>query len=212
MAKEKSLLVPVIAIAAIAGAFRRCGHAFGKEPQHFAQDYFTEEQGTVLMNEKKLSLRTAVVDPAEVHVIGLEVAEEQDAKQDDTGKPPEGSPNAGGSDNGETMLIGSSVQPAEIEIVDGMIIQLGKLVGFAQEQSGLDIKDWNAQPDEDRESKIAGALSLLLAVATAAAEAGGKSPAVNAVSKAMGGGKVSADERDAALALLVSLKGPEGNT
>jgi len=72
MAKEKSLLVSVIAIAAIAGAFRRCGHAFGKEPQHFAQDYFTEDQANILIAEPKLSLRMAEVDPAKGHVIGLD--------------------------------------------------------------------------------------------------------------------------------------------
>ncbi|PIW30409.1 MAG: hypothetical protein COW30_02555 [Rhodospirillales bacterium CG15_BIG_FIL_POST_REV_8_21_14_020_66_15] len=78
MTLRKSLIMAV-AISAFAGAFRRCGHAFTKEPQYFTQDFFTKDQSEVLLNEPRLVCRMAEVDPAEVHVHGLEpeAAEEQ---------------------------------------------------------------------------------------------------------------------------------------
>ena len=206
--------IAAIAICAPGGTFRRAGRRFGKKPDHFAMDYFSEDQALAIQASPELNVSVVEVDPAKVNVIGLDqtetdpVASQNTPSAGDTGG---GAPDDGASgDSGETMLIGSSVLPAEIEIAEGTIIQLGKLVGFAQEQSGFDIEGWNAQPDDEREGALTGSLALLRAVAVSAKD--GKAPSVNAVSKAMGGEKISADQRDAAWDLLEGLKEPESST
>ncbi len=207
-----SKTIAAIAICAAGGSFRRAGRRFGKEPEHFAMDYFNEDQARAIHDATELNVSVVEVDPSKVTVIGLDQVEasetepgagEETPADDDAG-------NDGSDDGNETMLIGSSVLPAEIEIAEGAVIQLGKLVGFAQEQSGFDVEGWNAQPEDEREGALAASLALLRAVAGSAKD--GKAPSVNAVAKAMDGEKVSADQRDAAWELLEGLKEPEGET
>lgn len=207
-----SKTIAAIAICAAGGSFRRAGRRFGKEPEYFAADYFTEDQARAIHDAMELNVSVVEVDPSKVTVIGLDQAETSETEPEADEDAPSGDDAGkdGSEDGNETMLIGSSVLPAEIEIAEGIVIQLGKLVGFAQEQSGFDVEGWNAQPEDEREGALAASQALLRAVAGSAKD--GKAPSVNAVSKAMGGEKVSADQRDAAWELLEGLKEPEGET
>ncbi|MEQ8318761.1 MAG: hypothetical protein RH946_00740 [Rhodospirillales bacterium] len=108
-------------------------------------------------------------------------------------------------DDGEGMLIGSSVLPAEIEIGEGTVIQLGKLVGFTQEQSGLDINGWNKQPEADREAFLERVLKRLQAFHQAGVANKDKNPTVGEVKKILGE-DIDGKSKDAAWAFLESLK------
>lgn len=59
----------------------------------------------------------------------------------------------GSLDPSETLL-GSSTLPATIEIA-GMAVQLGTIVVAAHAASGLEVADWNALPEADREALLA---------------------------------------------------------
>lgn len=62
----------------------------------------------------------------------------------------------------DTVLLGSSVHPAEFEI-EGKRYQLGAIVGKAHADSGLSIAEWNAADEDDRHSAIDETLDLIKA-------------------------------------------------
>ncbi|HID7838863.1 hypothetical protein [Stenotrophomonas maltophilia] len=68
-------------------------------------------------------------------------------------------------------LVGSNVLPANIELVEGVSVQLGEVVRKAFEHSGLSIADWNALDGDDREAELAAMVRELQSVAEAEAEA-----------------------------------------
>jgi hypothetical protein len=57
-------------------------------------------------------------------------------------------------------LIGSSIQPAKFT-VDGLELTLGDMVAVAHAESGLSADDWNKLTQDDRETRIAGALASI---------------------------------------------------
>lgn len=65
----KTKLISAIAITAVMGTFRRLGMAFSKEPQYFEMDYFNPDEMKALMDEPKVNLTQAEVDPKEVVVM-----------------------------------------------------------------------------------------------------------------------------------------------
>ncbi len=78
----KTGLVAAIAVTALAGTFRRLGHAFSPETQYYVPDFFDEDQVHVLDNEPKLKVRMDEVDPNEVTVHGLEAKDGPEAPSD----------------------------------------------------------------------------------------------------------------------------------
>lgn len=58
------------------------------------------------------------------------------------------------------VLLGSSVQPALIEVGD-RTIQLGELVAAAHVRSGLSVQEWNDLPLNDREFMLADELEIM---------------------------------------------------
>lgn len=62
----------------------------------------------------------------------------------------------------DTVLLGSSVHPAEFEI-EGKRYQLGAIVGKAHADSGLSVAEWNAADEDDRHSAIDETLDLIKA-------------------------------------------------
>ncbi|MCJ8005694.1 hypothetical protein MU483_13555 [Staphylococcus aureus] len=82
----------------------------------------------------------------------------------------------GGSSNStkapaNDVLVGSNVLPANIELAEGVSVQLGEVVRQAFEHSGLSIADWNALDGDDREAELAAMVRELQSVAEAEAEA-----------------------------------------
>ncbi|MCO7469508.1 hypothetical protein NJG16_05495 [Stenotrophomonas maltophilia] len=71
----------------------------------------------------------------------------------------------------EDILVGSNVLPANIELAEGVTVQLGELVRLTHEASGLSVADWNALVDGDREARLAATVLELQAAAEAEAEA-----------------------------------------
>lgn len=59
------------------------------------------------------------------------------------------------ADTPPPRLLGSSVQPASVELPDGTVLTLGDVVGQAHVASGLSVEDWNALEDSAREALIA---------------------------------------------------------
>lgn len=68
-------------------------------------------------------------------------------------------------------LYGSNVLPANIELAEGVAVQLGEVVRQAHEASGLTIADWNALGDGDREARLSATVLELQSAAEAEAEA-----------------------------------------
>lgn len=68
-------------------------------------------------------------------------------------------------------LYGSNVLPANIELAEGVAVQLGEVVRLAHEASGLTIADWNALDDGDREARLSATVLELQSAAEAEAEA-----------------------------------------
>ncbi len=58
------------------------------------------------------------------------------------------------------VLIGSSTQPAKFT-VDGLELSLGDVVSVAHAESGLSIEEWNNLTQDERETRIAGALASI---------------------------------------------------
>lgn len=71
----------------------------------------------------------------------------------------------------QEVLLGSNVLPANIELAEGVSVQLGEVVRQAFEHSGLSIADWNALDGDDREAELAAMVRELQSVAEAEAEA-----------------------------------------
>lgn len=71
----------------------------------------------------------------------------------------------------QESLVGSNVLPANIELAEGVSVQLGEVVRQAFEHSGLSIADWNALDDDDREAELAAMVRELQSRAEADAEA-----------------------------------------
>lgn len=71
----------------------------------------------------------------------------------------------------QETLLGSNVLPANIELADGVSVQLREVVRQAYEHSGLSIADWNALEDGDREAELAAVVRELQSAAEAEAEA-----------------------------------------
>lgn len=71
----------------------------------------------------------------------------------------------------QETLLGSNVLPANIELAEGVSVQLGEVVRQAFEHSGLSIADWNALEDGDREAELAAVVRELQSAAEAEAEA-----------------------------------------
>ena len=72
--------------------------------------------------------------------------------------------NALGQPAGPDILIGSSILPAHVNIpdADGEFhqFQLGEIVASAHQVSGLSVGDWNALPNEDRETRLAAEITV----------------------------------------------------
>lgn len=71
----------------------------------------------------------------------------------------------------QESLNGSNVLPANIELAEGVSVQLGEVVRRTHEASGLSVADWNALDDGDREARLAATVLELQAAAEAEAEA-----------------------------------------
>ncbi|MBH1873560.1 hypothetical protein I5W30_04835 [Stenotrophomonas maltophilia] len=71
----------------------------------------------------------------------------------------------------QETLLGSNVLPANIELAEGVSVQLGEVMRQAFEHSGLSIADWNALDDGDREAELAAMVRELQSAAEAEAEA-----------------------------------------
>ncbi len=69
------------------------------------------------------------------------------------------------------VLVGSNVLPSNIELAEGVTVQLGEVVRRTHEASGLSVADWNALGDGDREARLAATVLELQAAAEAEAEA-----------------------------------------
>ncbi len=107
----------------------------------------------------------------------------------------------------EATLIGSSVLPAEMAIGEGLTIQLGDLVAYAQGAAGMSVAEWNARAEDAIEASLAEALELLKAVLRAgkavlrAGQDKGGKPNVKDVEKILGR-DISAEIRDRAWAAI----------
>ncbi|WP_313642145.1 hypothetical protein [Stenotrophomonas sp.] len=82
------------------------------------------------------------------------------------------------------VLVGSSVLPSNIELAEGVTVQLGEVVRRTHEASGLSVADWNALDDGDREARLAATVLELQAAAEAEAEAKKGEPAAAEAEKA----------------------------
>ncbi|WP_285301967.1 hypothetical protein [Stenotrophomonas maltophilia group sp. Smal13] len=71
----------------------------------------------------------------------------------------------------QESLLGSNVLPANIELADGVSVQLGEVVRQAFEHTGLTAADWNALEEGDREAELAAMVRELQSRAEADAEA-----------------------------------------
>tara|TARA_R110000787_G_scaffold168855_6_gene281577 strand:- start:6865 stop:7146 length:282 start_codon:yes stop_codon:yes gene_type:complete len=80
---EKTKLTAAIAIASIAVSFRRCGLVFTREPQHFAADYFNDDELLTLKAEPNLKVAEVEVDPEEVAVLPRPEGKPKSKKADD---------------------------------------------------------------------------------------------------------------------------------
>jgi len=88
----------------------------------------------------------------------------------------------------QESLNGSNVLPANIELAEGVSVQLGEVVRRTHEASGLTVADWNALDDGDREARLAATVLELQAEAEADAEAKkGAATADREKAKASGG-------------------------
>ncbi|HGK7302460.1 TPA: hypothetical protein ACJ509_000286 [Stenotrophomonas maltophilia] len=86
------------------------------------------------------------------------------------------------------VLVGSNVLPSNIELAEGVTVQLGEVVRRTHEASGLSVADWNALGDGDREARLAATVLELQAEAEADAEAKkGAATADGEKAKASGG-------------------------
>lgn len=74
-----------------------------------------------------------------------------------------------GGSGADDMLLGSNVLPAMIEIAPGNEAQLGAVVSRAHKESGLSVADWNALPNEDRETRLAATVDAMRAEAASPA-------------------------------------------
>ncbi|HIE5513042.1 TPA: hypothetical protein ACXNQL_002283, partial [Stenotrophomonas maltophilia] len=63
------------------------------------------------------------------------------------------------------VLVGSNVLPSNIELAEGVTVQLGEVVRRTHEASGLSAADWNALDDGDREARLAATVLELQAAA-----------------------------------------------
>lgn len=70
------------------------------------------------------------------------------------------------------ILVGSNVLPSNIELAEGVSVQLGDVVRQAFEHSGLSIADWNALDGDDREAELAAMVRQLQSIAEAEAKKG----------------------------------------
>jgi len=85
-------------------------------------------------------------------------------------------------------LNGSNVLPANVELAEGVSVQLGEVVRRTHEASGLSVAEWNALDDGDREARLAATVLELQAEAEADAEAKkGAATADSEKAKASGG-------------------------
>lgn len=71
----------------------------------------------------------------------------------------------------QESLVGSNVLPTNIDLAEGVSVQLGEVVRQAFEHSGLSIADWNALDGDDREAELAAMVRELQSRAEADAEA-----------------------------------------
>lgn len=71
----------------------------------------------------------------------------------------------------QESLLGSNVLPANIELGEGVSVQLGELVRQAFEHTGLTVAAWNALEEGDREAGLAAMVRELQSRAEAEAEA-----------------------------------------
>ncbi len=69
------------------------------------------------------------------------------------------------------ILVGSNVLPSNIELAQGVTVQLGEVVRQAFEHTGLTVAEWNALEEGDREAELAAMVRELQSRAEADAEA-----------------------------------------
>ncbi|MGY5941547.1 hypothetical protein [Stenotrophomonas forensis] len=88
----------------------------------------------------------------------------------------------------QESLLGSNVLPANIELAEGVSIQLGEVVRQAFEHTGLTVADLNALEEGDREAELAAMVRELQSCVEAEAEAKkGAATADDEKAKATGG-------------------------
>ncbi|MDV3469014.1 hypothetical protein RZA67_09760 [Stenotrophomonas sp. C3(2023)] len=68
-------------------------------------------------------------------------------------------------------LLGSSILPTQVELVDGLTVQLSEVVRAAHDASGLSVEDWNRLDEVLREVKLADAIERLRSEAIADVDA-----------------------------------------
>ncbi|MGF6420044.1 hypothetical protein ABH900_003561 [Stenotrophomonas sp. AN71] len=104
----------------------------------------------------------------------------------------------------QETLLGSNVLPANIELAEGVSVQLGEVVRRAHEATGLSVAEWNALEDGDREAELAAVVRELQSAAEAEAEAKKGAAAADAEkAKASGGtstGTLPSSDKDVLLA------------
>ncbi len=71
--------IPVLEICAVGASIRRAGRRFSTTPEHFVGEFFNEDQAQAIDADRQLSVRMVEVDPAKVHVHGLEVKADPEA-------------------------------------------------------------------------------------------------------------------------------------
>lgn len=67
----------------------------------------------------------------------------------------------------QAVLLGTDALPAQVPLAEGVVVQLGDVVGRAFEDSKLDVEAWNGLSVEDRDAAILGARDALAAEAAA---------------------------------------------
>lgn len=100
----------------------------------------------------------------------------------------------------QETLFGSSKQPSTWTLNDGSVLQLGTVVQIAHERSGLSVEDWNKQPQDTIEEKIADVVTEMVPAEIPTGFKVGKNGKRGAASKFVivdGQGKIfGADEYD----------------
>jgi len=73
----------------------------------------------------------------------------------------------------KVVLLGTDSLPSELQLVEGVTVQLGDVVGHAFKASGLDEAAWNSLPQQERDDKLSEAVAEMRNEAEADKAGGG---------------------------------------